>query len=128
VPLDPAAGVFDESSGRKTRPRSETRPPARWAGRAVVMRHGSLELPVVVELRFEDGSSERRHWDGRGARHVVDYRGPARLVGVTVDPELRVLLDDDLTNNAAATKDLGAPRVLERALYFAELLLSGGLP
>jgi hypothetical protein len=49
-------------------------------------------------------------------------------VGVTVDPELRVLLDDDLTNNAASSVELGAPRSLERLLYFAELLLAGGLP
>jgi hypothetical protein len=125
---DPRAGVFDDGSGRRTIPRTELRPPARWAGHAIVLRHGSLELPVRIELRFEDTHVEHRQWDGVGARYVVTYEGPSRLVGVTVDPEQRVLLDDDLTNNAAATVDAGAPRSLERLLYWSQLLLAGGLP
>jgi hypothetical protein len=58
----------------------------------------------------------------------VSYEGPSRLVGVTVDPKQRVLLDDDLTNNAASRQDAGTSRVLERLLYVAELLLAGGVP
>jgi hypothetical protein len=125
---DPRAGIFDEGSGRRTVPRSELRPPPRWAGHAIVLRHGELELPVDIELRFEDGHVERRHWDGVGALYQVKYEGPSELVGVTVDPERRVLLDEDLTNNAAATKEQGTPRVLERLLYYAQLSLAGGLP
>jgi peptidase M1-like protein len=125
---DPHAGVFDEASGRRTIPRSEVRPAARYVGRAVVLRHGALELPVQIELRLEDGRRELRSWNGEGTRYIVSYEGSSRLVGVTVDPEHRVLLDDDLTNNAAAREDQGAPRSLERLLYAAELLLGGGLP
>lgn len=128
APSYPRAGVFDDGDGRRTVPRPAQGPPAQWAGRAVVLRHGSLELPVDIELYFEDGSRERRRWSGEGTRYVVDHTGPARLVGVSVDPELRVLLDGDLTNNALAREDRGAPRSLERLLYFSQLLLSGGLP
>jgi hypothetical protein len=125
---DPRAGVFDDGSGRRTIPRTELRPPARWAGHAIVLRHGALELPVRIELRFEDGHVEQRGWDGVGTRYVVTSEGPSRLVAVTVDAERRVLLDDDLTNNAAATVDGGAGRTLERLLYWTQLLLAGGLP
>jgi hypothetical protein len=128
APSDPRAGIFDESSGRRTRERSEVRPPARWAGRAVVLRHGTLELPVQIQLDFEDGSRQRRDWSGEGTHYVVHYEGPSRLVGITVDPERRVLLDDDLTNNADASVPQGSPRSLERLTYWAELLLGGGLP
>lgn len=128
APADPRAGVFDESSGRRTVARSRTRPPTRYAGYAVVFRHGALELPVDVELRFGSGRSERRRWDGAGTRYVVSYDGPEELVGVTVDPERKVLLDDDLTNNAAAVDPAGVPRVLERLIYWCQLLLAGGLP
>jgi Peptidase family M1 domain len=128
VASDPHAGVFDEASGRRTIPRSEVRPAARFFGRAVVLRHGSLELPVQIELRLEDGRRERRSWDGEGTRYIVSYEGTSPLVGVTVDPESRVLLDDNLLNNAASRQDQGAPRSLERLLYAAELLLAGGLP
>jgi hypothetical protein len=125
---DPAAGVFDAAEGRRTVPRLEVRPPEHWVGHAVVLRHGTLELPVQIELSFDDGHRERREWNGEGTRYVVSCRGPAKLVGVTVDPEQRVLLDDDLTNNAASSRDQGAPRSLERLLYWAELLLGGGVP
>ena len=125
---DPRAGVFDEASGRRTVPRSEIRPPARWVGHAIVLRHGTLELPVQIELSFDDGRRERRDWNGAGTRYIVSYEGPSKLVGVTVDPEQRVLLDDDLTNNAMRSEDQGAPRAFERLLYWAELLLGGGLP
>jgi hypothetical protein len=126
--LDPPAGVFDESGGRRTVARADARPTARFAGHAVVLRHGTLELPVQIELRFEDGHTELRNWSGDGTRYIVSYEGPSRLVGVTVDPKQRVLLDDDLTNNAASRQDAGASRVLERLLYVAELLLAGGVP
>jgi len=128
APRDPRAGVFDEASGRRTRARSELRPPARYVGHAVVLRHGSLAFPVEIELRFEDGHVEHRHWDGEGTHYTISCEGPAELVAVTVDPEQRVLLDDDLMNNAAALADQGAPRSLERLLYVAELLLGAGVP
>lgn len=128
VASDPRAGIFDEASGRRTIPRSAVRPAARYFGRAVVLRHGTLELPVQIELRLEDGRRERQTWSGEGTRYVVSYEGTSPLVGVTVDPDTRVLLDDDLRNNAAARADQGAPRALERLMYVAELLLAGGLP
>jgi len=124
---DPSAGVFDEASGRHTVPRSEVRPPAHWVGHAVVLRHGTLELPVQIQLEFDDGHRERRDWNGEGTHFTITCHGPARLVSVTIDPDQRVLLDDDLTNNAAANDDQGAPRSLERLLYWSELLLGGGL-
>jgi Peptidase family M1 domain len=128
APSDPRAGVFDETSGRHTLPRSELRPPARYIGHAVVLRHGTLELPVQIELRFDDGHRERRSWNGEGTRYAVSCEGAAELVAVTVDPDERVLLDDDLSNNAAGSADQGAPRSFERVAYALELLLGGGLP
>src|SRR6185503_17435135 len=125
---DPHAGVYDAASGRQTIPRSETRPATRFVGHAIVLRHGTLELPVSIELRFEDGHTERQSWNGEGTSYHVRCEGTSRLVGVTVDPDQRVLLDDNLTNNAASADNQGAPRTLERLLYAAQLLLGGGLP
>ena len=65
----------------------------------------------------------RVRWDGHGTHHVVDWRGDAPLAFATVDPEHRVLIDDDLMNNAVAVEREPALRTLERALYLAELLL-----
>jgi hypothetical protein len=121
------AGVFDQESGRTTVP-IVAASGARFRGRVVVFRHGDIELPVDVELVDRDGKRTRFHWDGQGTHRVVDWQGDAPLAFATVDPEQRVLLDDDLMNNATALELEPAVRALERAVYFAELALAWFAP
>jgi hypothetical protein len=113
-------GVFDQKSGRTTVPATAATG-GHFRGRVVVYRHGELELPVDVELVDAQGARTRVRWDGRGTHHVVDFRGNAPLAFARVDPDHRVLLDDDLLNNAVARSPEAPLRTLERALYFAEL-------
>jgi len=123
APEKTLAGVFDRTSGRETiEPSSAIG--QHYRGRAVILRHGTLELPVDIDLFDENGGRQRAHWDGHGALHVVDWRGAARLAHVVVDPEHKILLDDNLLDNAAAARPGGAPRTLERATYLAELGLA----
>lgn len=125
VAIRPAAGVFDGASGRETKetPRHDATAP-RFASRAFVYRHGALRVPVDVELRFADGSRQRKRWDGRGRFAAIDAESTSRLVAAVVDPDDRVLLDDDLTNNRAISSGRrAAPRVVERVLYAGELAL-----
>ncbi len=123
APAPSDAGVFDGPSGRKQKKPDPPHAAGKYVGRVVIYRHGALQFPVDIELVCEDGSRQYRHWDGRGFTHDVDYAGPSELVGVSVDPEQRILLDDDLTNNWLTTKTVRLPRVFERGLFAAELLL-----
>jgi hypothetical protein len=123
----PKAGVFGAGAHR-----TEVPEPAAtgdqgddWLGRVVVYRHGSLQVPVEVEFRFEDGSKVRKSWDGRATHASIECSGKSRIVGAVVDPDLRVLLDDDLTNNTALSASVGASRLVERSLYGAEVVLGG---
>jgi hypothetical protein len=125
APEAAAAGVFDGPNGREQKKPEPPHPTAQYAGRVVVYRHGSLEFPVEIELICEDGSRTFQHWDGHGFTHNVDYVGPSKIVAVIVDPEQRILLDDDLSNNWASTSGGSAPRSLERSLYVAQGLLGG---
>ncbi len=121
------AGVFDRTSGRETlTPASATA--RHFRGRAVILRHGELELPVDIELIDEAGARRREHWDGHGPLHVVEWRGDSPLARVVVDPEHRVLLDDNLLDNAASARQSPPRRTLERTTYFAELVLATLLP
>ncbi len=123
APAITPAGVFDGPNGReekKPEPEHET---AEYTSRVVVYRHGSLELPVEIALLCEDGSRAFEHWDGHGFTHSVEHHGSSKVVAVTVDPEHRVLLDDDLSNNWLDTRGATAPRSVERALYVAQSLL-----
>ncbi|HVU05376.1 MAG TPA: M1 family metallopeptidase [Polyangiaceae bacterium] len=116
------AGVFDGPSGRTTEP-APAKEPDRYIGRVLVYRHGTLRVPVDVELRFEDGSRERRRWDGMERFRSFECEGPSRLVAAVVDPDLAVLLDDDLSNNAVRSGPGSTARLVERALYASELAL-----
>jgi hypothetical protein len=66
----------------------------------VVERRGDGTFPVDVLLVFEDGTEQRERWDGRD-RHTsyVVERG-SKLRHAVVDPERKLLLDLDRTNDS----------------------------
>jgi hypothetical protein len=97
---------------------------SRWTCRALVRRRGSLELPVDVELGFADGSRERRTWDGHGTNVSLTAKSDHPMTFAIVDPDTKVILDDNLGNNAFRTAGSRTGwRTLERASYFANLAL-----
>jgi len=123
APVSAAAGLFDGPNGREQKKPEAPHATVEYASRVVVYRHGSLQFPVEIALRFEDGTKQTRRWDGAGFTFNVDNVGPSRLVSVNVDPEQRILLDDDRSNNWLTLQDSAAPNCRERALYAAQLLL-----
>lgn len=103
--------------------------PASGHGYALVRRRGSVALPVFVDLIGEDGRVERVRWLARESVAAIPYGGPSPLAAVVIDPEHRILLDEDLSNNAARRgKSRVALRVLERAVFAAELGLLAAVP
>jgi len=99
-----------------------------WLGRAVVIRRGNLKLPFDVALHFENGRSERRHFEGAADSLVIDYQGASELSSVELDPDLKIPLDQDLFNNAQAIAPKSPRRALDLLLAFAQLLVLGVLP
>jgi hypothetical protein len=123
APAAEPAGVYDRDGGRSTVARPSRDEDGAWVGKVIVRRDGTLALPVVIELRFADGSRQRRRWDGQGSWTALDYRGEVPLEAAIVDPDARVLLDDNLLNNSARRGAGSRARLTERALYVSELLL-----
>jgi hypothetical protein len=125
-PARKPGGIFDKAGKRETVPVELRKDEAKFEGWALVARRGTLALPVDIELVFEDGSKNRVPWDGVGDATRIPYAGSSKLVAVVVDPERKVLLDQDPTNNHAAAGGAaaaGAPRVLERLAYWTQLLV-----
>ena len=52
-------------------PRPRRRIPATWVCEVVVQNTGVVHVPVDVELRFADDSTQRLHWDDKRRRHVA---------------------------------------------------------
>jgi hypothetical protein len=74
--------------------------PESWEPEVVVKRLGEVRLPTEVLVEFADGSRKRETWDGQDRWTRFRYpRGP-RVVRAVVDPEGRVALDVNPSNNA----------------------------
>jgi hypothetical protein len=92
-------------------------------GWTVIARRGSLQLPVTVRLRFVDGTTRDERWDGTSEWVRFDINEPAELQAVEVDPEHRILLDEDRSNNARSRERTRVGRAtLERGLFWGGLL------
>jgi hypothetical protein len=129
-PKTERAGVYDRAGKRETVTATPS-PDGRHEGWVLVTRRGTLAFPVDVELTYADGSTERRRWDGEGesTRIAIDHR--VALRGVVIDPDHDILIDQNLLNNHATAPGQsggGAPRALERALYWAQLLVQQVAP
>ncbi len=98
-----------------------------WEVEVLVRRRGELRLPVDVEVRYEDGETERVTWtrEQQAASRWLRLRreGRGKVVAVAVDPELRWYVDTDMSNNRWFAKpDRVAPwrwseRVLSRIAH-----------
>lgn len=124
------AGIFDRDGKRTTSP-PDTGTPGKYAGWVLVSRRGSLRLPVEIELIAEDGTKTRVPWSGGADSTRVPYAGSSALRAAVVDPDSRVLLDQDPENDfavAAGHSGGGAARTLERATYWSELILGAIAP
>lgn len=77
----------------------------------VVSRRGALVLPIEVELRFVDGSRRRRTWDS-GQEHTAQLieESPSGLAAVLLDPDRKLLVDDNWENNALVVERRGVPK------------------
>ncbi len=91
----------------------------------VVERLGGIEMPVEVQVVFDDGSSVMEKWDGRERWKRFEYTGPQRVEWALVDPNQRLVLDVNFLNNsrmrAAATR--GVVRVVGRWTFWFQNLL-----
>ena len=67
-------------------------------------------FPVEVEIKFDDGSHLREHWDGKDRWTRFSYDKKAKLVSAEIDPEHKVWLDVDFFNNSRLAHPDGSAR------------------
>jgi hypothetical protein len=90
---------------------------------ALLRRSGSLALPVEVELTLRDGQRLRETWDARAPFLRLRRRTSAPLLRAHVDPDSKLPVDDDRTNDARSlTPSSFAPRAFSSGLVAARWL------
>jgi hypothetical protein len=101
---------------------------AGWWSRVVIARGGEVSFPVDVVLTFKNGQGYRTTWSGRDRwlRLTTTYASP--LVKVVVDPDRKILMDKDPTNNARYLSKWKGPsaakKVRTHVLHLVQTVLS----
>ncbi len=88
-------GVFGDGKDRHTIDDGEAPDTGAWVCDVVVQNTGTIHLPVDVELRYQDGSSQRLLWDDRGGQtwQRFEVHRSSRLAEVRLDPDGKLQLD-----------------------------------
>jgi hypothetical protein len=97
-PAHAPRGVFGEGSAKQTVTEREAPDLGTWACEVVVQNTGPIHVPVEIELKFADGSSQQLRWDDRGTstweRFAIERS--SRLVEVRLDPAAKIALDNPM--------------------------------
>lgn len=100
-----------------------------YQGTALVRRRGALHFPVDVALIGADGQEQRVRWTAQEMAASIPYVGTSPLVAAVVDPDHRVLLDDDLSNNSLrVSPHFVSGTVLELLTFAIEAGIASLLP
>jgi hypothetical protein len=70
----------------------------------MVRRLGEVKIPVEILIILEDGTYLHENWDGQYRWKKIRYRGSHRVEKVVVDPEFKLVLDINRTNNSWTRK------------------------
>ena len=90
-----------------------------------IRRLGDFIFPVEVEAVFADGDTVREIWDGKGLWKEFRYIKPVKMIYATVDPDSKIPIDVNITNNSKTTKTqyIGVNKLSIRWLYWMQFLL-----
>ena len=90
-----------------------------------IRRRGEFKMPVEIELHFDDGEVVRENWDGTALWKKYSYEKPAKLVSAAVDPENKLVMDLNYTNNSKSisTHLKGEMKLSVRWLFWVQFLM-----
>ena len=80
---------------------------------------------MEILVKFENGENVREFWNGQELWKKLRYVKAAKLVSATVDPDRKIPLDINFTNNSKRVEgsSLGANKLGVRGLFWAQFLL-----
>jgi hypothetical protein len=97
-------GLFEGNYIHVSKRRAKNTEDTFYESEVLVRRLGEIKLPVEVLIIFEDGRRIRETWDGQYRWKKFVYRSPARIKTATVDPDFKLVIDINRTNNSKKIK------------------------
>jgi len=69
-----------------------------------IRRKEDFVMPVVVEIKFDNGETIREHWDGQSRWTRFTYQKKAKVVSAELDPDHTIQIDRNDFNNSYLVK------------------------
>ncbi len=90
-----------------------------------VRRLGEFIFPVELEVIFDNGDTTREVWDGKDLWKKFRYTKPARLISAEIDPDKKIPLDVNYTNNSRTVNGpkIGVNKLAVRFLFWMQFLM-----
>jgi hypothetical protein len=102
-----------------------TKKPVPYENEVWVRRLGDFVFPVEIQFVFDNGDTLTEHWNGRDLWKKYRFVRPAKLEYAVIDPERKVVLDVNFTNNSMTRKKqrAGINKLSIRWLFWVQTLL-----
>lgn len=71
-----------------------------YTNQVIIHRLGEMQVPVEIQVIYEDNSIIFEKWDGMGRTKVLDYQDIKKIVSVEIDPERKIYIDQNFLNNS----------------------------
>ncbi|MCX6576743.1 MAG: M1 family aminopeptidase, partial [Candidatus Aminicenantes bacterium] len=113
-------GIFDGKTpeAKDQRGKTSNKPLSKaYRNEVVAVRYGDWIFPQDILIVFENGEKIRETWDGRDRWKRFVYWKPVRLAYAQVDPDRKMVLDVNYTNNSKVLTPKRAP-IMKYALGF----------
>jgi len=113
-------GIFDGKTpeAKDQRGKTSNKPLNKaYRNEVVAVRYGDWIFPQDILIVFENGEKIRETWDGRDRWKRFVYWKPVRLASAQVDPDRKMVLDVNYTNNSKVLTPKRAP-IMKYALGF----------
>ncbi len=93
-PISPVNGLDEQGKLY-----SNTKAGSGYESRIVLKRNGDLAIPAEIAVSFENGEIVHETWDAKDAVTVLNYNVDSPVYKVEIDPEHKIVLDTDTSNN-----------------------------
>ena len=70
-----------------------------YRSKVILYRMGEVIMPVEVLVHFDNGDEVLETWDGKSRTKEFSYERPEKIEWAKIDPEEKIKIDVDLTNN-----------------------------
>ena len=90
----------------------------KYTSEVIIERKGGVQLPIEIELTFDDSTVEVFSWDGQSRSHDVTLQSDKKIIAAKIDPFRKIMLDQNLINNSLTItpQKKGIKKVLNKVL------------